>query len=74
VLPAIIPTLSYKDLEIKEGGTASDSFLLSILDPENSTSELRNNLLKYCEMDTFAMVGIYNHLGQKMNERQQLIK
>ena len=27
VLPALVPELSYNDLEIKEGGTASNTFL-----------------------------------------------
>lgn len=66
VLPALITTISYNNLEIKEGGTASDSFLQSILDLVRYTPELHNNLLKYCEMDTLAMVEIYNHLRLKI--------
>lgn len=65
VLPALITTITYNDLEIKEGGTASDSFLQSILDSESNTPELQNNLLKYCEMDTLAMVELHNHLYLK---------
>lgn len=64
VLPAILPHLSYSDLEIKEGGTASDSFLQSIWIPEKNTQELRKNLLKYCERDTWAMVQIYHELNK----------
>jgi hypothetical protein len=57
VLPALCPELSYSELEINEGGTASKAFshLYYETDPEviNNT---RQNLLRYCKMDTYAMV------------------
>ena len=65
VLPAIVPHLSYHDMEIKNGEAASDAFLQSILTPAIYTAKLRKSLLKYCEMDTWAMVEIYNHLNRR---------
>jgi hypothetical protein len=57
VLPALIPDLSYNDLEIQEGGTASLTFesLYHDTDPE-SIRQKRENLLEYCMLDTLSMV------------------
>ena len=59
VLPALVPELSYKGLEIAGGGQASSSFesLYSETDIDRINS-VRNNLLKYCGLDTYAMVKI----------------
>ena len=32
--------------------------------PENERIKARENLLRYCELDTFAMVKIYLHLKE----------
>ncbi len=63
VLPALVPELSYDELEIKEGGSASMSFegLFSETDLFK-VQETRKNLLEYCKMDTLAMVEILNTL------------
>ena len=62
VLPAIAPDFTYDNLEIQDGGSASSLFHQSI-ENENFTEEnLRENLLKYCERDTLAMVIIYQFL------------
>ena len=63
VLPALVPELSYSGLEIKEGCTASNTFLSMI----NATfkgdiEETRKQLLEYCKLDTFAMVKILDKL------------
>ena len=63
VLPAIAPEFSYKDLEISNGGDASNTFLSMI----NKTfigdeSKVRESLKKYCERDTFGMVIIWEEL------------
>jgi hypothetical protein len=57
VLPALIPDLSYNDLEIQEGGTASLTFesLYHDTDPE-SIRQKRENLLEYCKLDTLSML------------------
>jgi hypothetical protein len=63
VLPALVPELNYNDLEISDGGTASLEYenLLKETD-EFRIEQIRNNLLKYCKLDTFALIKIYEHL------------
>lgn len=63
VLPALVPELSYENLEINEGGLASIAF--ETLQTETDLmkiAETRNQLLEYCKLDTLAMVEIYNKL------------
>ena len=63
VLPAMVPELSYNDLEIKEGGIASDTFLQMINKSFKGDEELtRKQLLEYCKLDTLAMVKILKKL------------
>jgi hypothetical protein len=59
VLPALVPDLSYSDLEIQEGGTASETYesLYYGCDPD-LIARKRENLFKYCELDTLSMVRI----------------
>jgi len=63
VLPAICPELSYSDLEIGNGMTASNSFLvLYSSSDEEYIATTRENLLKYCHLDTLAMVKVFEVL------------
>lgn len=63
VLPALIPDLSYKDLDINEGGLASIAFESLYYETDMfKISEIRNNLLEYCKLDTFAMVKLLEKL------------
>jgi len=65
VLPALVPELSYNDLDIKEGGTASNTFLSMVNETfEGDVEKTRRQLLEYCELDTFAMVKILEKLLQ----------
>jgi hypothetical protein len=65
VLPALVPELSYKDLEIKEGGTASNTFLSMVNGSfEGDVEETRIQLLEYCKLDTYAMIKILEKLQQ----------
>ena len=65
VLPALVPELSYNDLDIKEGGTASNTFLSMVNGTfEGDVRETRKQLLEYCELDTYAMVKILEKLIQ----------
>lgn len=69
VLPAVVPELSYKDLEIGNGLLASSSF--SALATEFDMFKIqdtRNALLEYCRMDTYAMVKILEKLKQLIQE------
>jgi hypothetical protein len=63
VLPCLVDDLSYKTLEIRDGGMAMDGFrsLLETLDIEQRTS-IRQALLDYCRLDTLAMVKILDKL------------
>ncbi|MCX6153775.1 MAG: DUF2779 domain-containing protein [Candidatus Kapabacteria bacterium] len=59
VLSALIPELSYKELEISNGGMAMTIYPSLYLETDQEKiNTVRHNLLKYCEMDTFAMVRI----------------
>lgn len=64
VLPVIVPSLSYQDLTIQEGGTASASWPI-LTDPKTpivKRNRLRKAMLDYCALDTRAMPAILNHL------------
>jgi hypothetical protein len=64
VLPALIPALSYEDLEVADGDTAITRFA-RMARGEISGEEIettRQHLLKYCERDTFAMVQLHEKL------------
>jgi hypothetical protein len=63
VLPALIPEMSYENLEIQEGGMASTYFLkLTQTQDEKERDHLRQALLDYCGQDTLAMVKILEKL------------
>lgn len=66
VLPAIFPnepSLDYHNLEgIHNGGEAMTVFpKIKDMPPEEQTAA-RHNLLKYCELDTYAMVKVWQEL------------
>jgi hypothetical protein len=63
VLPALVPDLSYDELEIADGANASRAFeSLYFEKDEIRKKEIREQLLKYCGMDTMAMVRILDVL------------
>lgn len=63
VLPALVPDLSYQDLEIKEGGTASTVFAqMASGEFTGDYEKTRKDLLAYCKLDTYAMVKIFEVL------------
>jgi hypothetical protein len=63
VLPALVPVLSYEGMKIADGGTASAAFESLYYEEDIfKVEEIRKNLLKYCGMDTQAMVEILNVL------------
>ncbi len=65
VLPALVPEMSYDDLEISDGGMAMMSYakLQQVIDTEE-IDKIKSDLLEYCGRDTFAMVKIL----EKMKE------
>ncbi len=66
VLPAIFPNdpeLNYKNLEQIHNGGEAMSIFPKIKDmPEDEQKTTRHNLLKYCELDTYAMVKVWEEL------------
>ena len=65
VLPALIPELSYGGLDIGDGGMAMDAYArLQTMTDVEEIEKIKSDLLKYCRLDTFAMVKIL----EKMKE------
>ena len=65
VLPVLVPELSYKDLGINEGLAAQRKWMQAVLEEKFSETEriqILDDLEKYCELDTLAMVEIYRFL------------
>lgn len=68
VLPALLPTFSYEDLNISDGGAASEIYL-SILEDrfQGNMVQTFEDLKKYCELDTLAMVKIYDWVIKELD-------
>ena len=65
VLPALVPELSYDDLEIGNGGLASFTYYQLQYEKEVAVVEkTREALLRYCELDTLAMAKILEKLDK----------
>lgn len=64
VLPALLPELSYDDLDIKEGGSASRLWKeVTLTNPQAADREkVYADLVVYCTRDTWAMVAIHKEL------------
>jgi len=64
VLPVLIPELSYKDLNIQEGMAAQRIWMETVLEGkhEKEREQIFKDLEKYCNLDTLAMVKIYEKL------------
>ena len=72
VLPALFPndkSLDYHNLEqVHKGDEASNAYLNLPTLSKKEKEKLRNNLLKYCELDTYAMVKIYDKLKESIKD------
>jgi hypothetical protein len=64
VLPVLVPELSYKELNIRGGNTAQRVWMETVQGGKNQDrkEEIFNDLRKYCELDTLAMVRIWEVL------------
>lgn len=62
VLPTLIPELKHSDLDISDGGQASNSFVKLIEGKLPNNDTVRKQLLEYCKLDTWAMVLIWREL------------
>ena len=66
VLPTIAADIDYSALEEIQEGTAASKGYLEAIDPRTSPErreQLRSRLLKYCRLDTEAMVRLVRFLG-----------
>lgn len=66
VLPVLVPDLSYDDLPIGDGGTASLAYeSLQFEKDQVKVIMIRENLLRYCEVDTLGMVRLVEVLNEE---------
>ena len=64
VLPVLVPEFSYKEMDIQNGLVASIRWydaVMGVADKEQAEKTF-DALLKYCCLDTLAMVKIYEYL------------
>ena len=63
-MPVLIPDLSYKDLTIQDGTAAQRTWMHTVLDEQNQDpkDQIFEDLIKYCKLDTLAMVEIWKVL------------
>ena len=73
VLPSLFPndeSLDYHNLDqVHKGDEASNAYLSLKSLEEEQAKKLRDNLLKYCKLDTYAMVKIYDELKTLIKEK-----
>ncbi|HBO85194.1 MAG: hypothetical protein A2X59_01730 [Nitrospirae bacterium GWC2_42_7] len=63
VLPVLVPEMSYADLEVSDGGMAANAYIEMIqTEDAKEREQIRQALLKYCKLDTLAMVKILEKL------------
>jgi len=64
VLPAMVPELSYKELDVSDGLLARRTWTETVLEGKNQSQrkKIMSNLRKYCTLDTYAMVRILEEL------------
>jgi hypothetical protein len=70
VLPTIAPHLDYSQLEEVQNGTLAQLAYLDIINPETNQrvrEQKIQNLLKYCELDTKAMVEVAHYFLHSKN-------
>lgn len=66
ILPVLVPELSYKELEIRDGGSAADTWNKIVSGAYNNEEKEKaiNDLKIYCGLDTFAMYSIWLALNK----------
>lgn len=76
VLPVLVPELSYKELDIQEGQSAQRLWMDVVLNDKypEKREKIFVDLLKYCALDTLAMVKIYEKLVELTNIRTGELK
>ncbi len=68
VAPALVPGLSYEELEVSDGGEAGQILFRLLLRSEEvkkrEKARLRRDLLRYCRMDTLALFKLHRRLEE----------
>ena len=69
VLPVMVKNMNYEGLEIGEGGDAAAAFAFMVMGlyDEEKIKQTKENLLKYCAQDTFAMLKIHQFLEKTVS-------
>lgn len=64
VLPALVPDLSYKGMAVASGTEASTAYrrMIAPTTPAEEAQAIREALLAYCKLDTWAMIAVYRAL------------
>jgi hypothetical protein len=69
VLPTLVPELSYKDLDVQEGGTASLEWLrMTETDDVREKAIKADALKRYCGLDTLAMVRLLEVVEREIGD------
>ena len=74
ILPVLVPSLSYKELGIQEGATATvrwNEIVTGQVDAA-AAAQIRANLLQYCGLDTRAMVEIWRVLVKTVEQERSV--
>jgi predicted RecB family nuclease len=73
VLPAVVPSMGYEDLAIKEGGQAASEYYRMVFVETDwiEQSTIKEALLRYCARDTLAMVELRRVLGEKARDGRE---
>ena len=70
VLPALVPKMAqaYKELNtVQNGGDAMQTYAkLAQMEDKKEVARLREALLRYCELDTLAMVKVLEKLKESV--------
>ncbi|MCA9349835.1 DUF2779 domain-containing protein [Candidatus Saccharibacteria bacterium] len=66
VLPVLVPELSYQELAINQGASAQRVWMETVIGGKHQErrEEIFSDLIKYCNLDTYAMVEIYRFLAR----------
>ena len=67
VLPAVVPTLGYQDLDVQDGRSAARAYYRMVFEESDWVEQerLAQSLSRYCERDTWAMLQIRRVLKEK---------
>lgn len=68
VLPVLVPGLSYGDLKVQDGATASVAWHRNVhrVDDDVAAAGVWDDLRAYCRLDTLAMVEVFRYLHREV--------